>query len=113
MSGLPCPSPPLLRLGSVESSPMIKIIEIATALVLPLLGGLIYVVQLSPAVDHAREATVRVEARMDKLEGRTDRIEESRTVGLQRLSKVEEAVQGTQRALDLINAKLDRALSRR
>lgn len=41
---------------------------------------------------------------------RVGRIEESRTVGLQRLATVEEAVKGTNRTLDSISTKLDRLL---
>ena len=42
---------------------------------------------------------------------RVDRIEEGRTVGLQRLSAVEEAVKGQKDILKDISAKLDRALT--
>ncbi len=41
---------------------------------------------------------------------RVGRIEEGRTVGLQRLATVEEAVKGQNRALDSISEKLDRLL---
>lgn len=100
---------------------VLKLWPIAAAIVPAIVTGALWLVHLEGKTDTNTSDITRVQAALTERDAkwasdqaaqnaRVDRIEEGRTVGLQRLAAVEEAVKGQKEILKDISSKLDRAL---
>jgi hypothetical protein len=71
-----------------------------------------YFARLDPAIGELDRKVVDVRATQVEANSRVDRIEDSRTLDVQRLSKAEEAIGSVKDTLAKIDAKVDRLLMR-